>query len=365
MSTFNEKLFAFMGGLFRNDDPWLTANVVSQEATPLPSPATSADEQSGSLSNELQWYKAYQDMMTSFWDINVAEGGFLDTLGHDWLGLTRYPGESDANYQYRIKAYLSADRNTPWGLEQIMRIFSPSLVIIQEGVSGVGTVLRSFFARLTTGSAGYDATQPVAVTTAVSDRSGATFTVADSTGLAAGDTVYFNDGSTTKGYVVQSVGVGSVVVKTGGYLTGYPKTAVPFTHGAAVTFTLSGHGYATGDIIGVTGAVAFADGNYVVTVLTPNTFTIPVTSAADGTATIKFAFIAGALTFGGTTGTLKKYTSAYITPIYIGSISGQLLRIRITIASNALTNNPAIARFLYQMANNSKIPGSRVEIRKV
>ena len=93
---------------------------------------------------------------------------------------------------------------------------------------------------------------------------------------------------------------------------------------------------------------------------TPTTLVIDRDGWIDGVYTTDILAISGSAS-----GNLIKYTSAIVKKAYIGSVSTGLLRIRVTIESNDKTNDPVIAKFLVDLLEEIKVPGSEVEIVKI
>ena len=55
----------------------------------------------------------------------------------------------------------------------------------------------------------------------------------------------------------------------------------------------------------------------------------------------------------------------FVAPAFYGSIAGGLLRIRIAIESNVVTNDPINARFIYELIRDAVMEGVQFEIQKV
>jgi len=256
----------------------------------------SAEYDAGAVANELLMVQGYFNQLNRFYDIELAEGIYLDYLGGR-LGSFRRDGESNLDFYNRIFARLTGEKLTPYGFEQALKIFSPNFVLIQEGLGGFGYVGRSFYGYVADAEAGYDKTTDVVVTEAVGGITlPNTFQVADTSLFDVGCEIWHDDDDVM--YRVKAKTASTLVVDIDGYVDGVYTT----------------------DVLSISGSAS---------------------------------------------GNLTKHENAIVKKAYIGSVSTGLLRIRVTIESNDKTNDPVIAKFLVDLLEEIKVPGSVVEIVKI
>ena len=68
---------------------------------------------------------------------------------------------------------------------------------------------------------------------------------------------------------------------------------------------------------------------------------------------------------GSASGNLVKYKPAIVKQAYMGGVSTGLLHIRITLESNAVTEDPVTARFIVELAKEIAVPFAKIEILKI
>lgn len=296
-----EQLVSYLGGIVNPLDPILKAFYSDKDGVPNLTITQSSDYNQGSLCNELKLARDWRAQLTLYYDISEAPGSYLDFLAGR-LGVGRFVGETDVNFYSRVLATLNGNKLTPFALRNILLIFSPNLVIIQEGTTGSGYLNRSFFGNIILGQAGYNnslvaqRTEPVVAITQTGPNFD-TFNVADPSGFSVDDEIW-HYGTTTRMYSIEQIIGNDIIIDTRGY---------------------------------------------VANVLTPDILQIDNSSL----------------------GSIRRFQNSVITPAYFGSYSSGVLIIKATIEANAVTNDPVIAKFLVQLMKQAKVPGSKVIIIKV
>lgn len=109
------------------------------------------DFNQGAVVNELYFLEGYGRQITEFLNFQNADGYELTNLGEKWFGTPKRQGETEENYKKRLFTTILGPKVTPYAIRKALLVFSPDLVIIQEGIRGFGFIGRSFFSWITEG----------------------------------------------------------------------------------------------------------------------------------------------------------------------------------------------------------------------
>lgn len=96
----------------------------------------SSDYNCGAIANEAELLRTFVNQLISYFDVEEAEGRYLEILTSFFLSIERIFDESDANLRNRLIAYLQRKENprwdTPWGLRDIFKYFFTTADVLFE-----------------------------------------------------------------------------------------------------------------------------------------------------------------------------------------------------------------------------------------
>ncbi len=96
----------------------------------------SSDYNCGAIANEAELLRTFVNQLISYFDVEEAEGRYLEILTSFFLSIERIFDESDTNLRNRLIAYLQRKENprwdTPWGLRDIFKYFFTAADVLFE-----------------------------------------------------------------------------------------------------------------------------------------------------------------------------------------------------------------------------------------
>ena len=99
------------------------AFIGKEEYTPNVPIVESSDYNCGAIANEAELLRTFINQLIDYFDVDEAEGEYLEILTSFFLSMERIFDESDANLKNRLIAYLQRKDNprwdTPGGLRDI------------------------------------------------------------------------------------------------------------------------------------------------------------------------------------------------------------------------------------------------------
>ena len=111
---------------------------------------TSADYNCGAIANELEYQRAFLDYLFSCFDVDNAEGDYLEKITNFFLDLKRIWNETDVNLQKRFYALIRRKSNPRWDTnwaiaDMFSYFFATNKIIIEENYIETDLLLNGGF----------------------------------------------------------------------------------------------------------------------------------------------------------------------------------------------------------------------------
>jgi len=126
IESLNEKMPSFVN----KEDEFYMALFGDPDRDPLATISGSSDFNSGAIANELEYLRAYVELVTKTDDVKNQAGKILDKTIEFFSGIGRYYNEEDANYRNRFLALVSRNNDmvfgTKWNMIDVFKYFFPN-----------------------------------------------------------------------------------------------------------------------------------------------------------------------------------------------------------------------------------------------
>lgn len=133
MSTIAQTLNEYLR-FFDWDDPVFKSLVSNPAGVPEPTITNPMHFNIGYMANLLEWNRKLVLKLLTQLDLTQAESQYLDLIAHKHLGITRYSGETNAEFVARIQVFVIAHKVSPASIIYHTKQFSsPGDPVLLEG----------------------------------------------------------------------------------------------------------------------------------------------------------------------------------------------------------------------------------------
>lgn len=133
MPTVAQTVDTYLQAIFSKNDPIYKSFISNSEGVPEALINNPMDFNIGVFAGFLEWNRQLTLNLIDQLDLTKAEGKFLNFLARELIKISRFAGESDAEWVTRIQAYTIRAKVSPASIIFHTRPFSTTEPIIQEG----------------------------------------------------------------------------------------------------------------------------------------------------------------------------------------------------------------------------------------